>query len=285
MKLRYIRKLTLAGFIAILIAILGVHIFHKVVRLSGSAAASTTSSSKQTVKNIDDTKLATTINSLLSENRNLDTSVAIIDLQTGKAYQYGDEAGYRAASITKLITAAAYLHTVESGDATLRKIIGGDNAQNQIKKMIVDSDNNAWSALNSSITSQGLEAYAQSVNVVSFDVTDNIVTSKDIASFLAGLYKGKLLNEEHTSLMLGYMKQAGLDGYIPAALDADLTVYHKAGWLDDRYNDAAIISNGAQQYVLVIFSKSSTDTTYDIAQGQKLFQAITHATTNSLFHS
>jgi hypothetical protein len=63
-----------------------------------------------------------------------------------------------------------------------------------------------------------------------------------------------------------------------ASIPAGVKVYHKAGWLDDRVHDAAIIDNGKHPYVLVIFTKDISGD-YNAAIGHKIYADITKTTT------
>jgi beta-lactamase class A len=272
------RNFLIAGIVVAVTAMSGAWILYNLTP-TGRAAADASEGQNMT-HTIDTKKLQTAIDTLLAQYPEFDTSVAITDIQTGKSYQYGETANYKAASVTKLITATAYLRAVETGDASLDSTVGGSSAQDQIEKMIVDSDNTAWASLNAVLANQGLQDYADSIRLTSYDATANTISTSDVALLLTKIYKGQLLNNIHTGLLLGYMKSAGLRDYIPAAITDGITVYHKAGWLEDRYNDAAILDDGQHQYALVIFSKSNSETYYS-QKGQALFHSITHIVTKT----
>ncbi len=103
----------------------------------------------------------------------------------------------------------------------------------------------------------------------------NTINPKDIAILLQKLYGNKLINEAHTKQLLGYMKEANYTNYIPAVVPEGVTVYHKAGWLNYRVHDSAIIDDGTNSYVLVIFTKMKTG--YDSTAGLDVFHKITKA--------
>jgi len=215
------------------------------------------------------------IESLVSQNADLDMSVALTDLQTGKTYHYGDDASYTAASVGKLITAATFLNNVEKGTASLNDPVGGTTAQEEIRLMLVKSDNTAWKNMENTVHFSGQQAYAESIGINSYTASTNTISSSDIALLLTKLSSGKLFNDEHTQLVLGYMQQANYRQYIVAAIPSDVTVYHKVGFLEDRLHDAAIIKKGDRSYVLVIFSKSTGN--YDFNRGATLFGSITQS--------
>ncbi len=214
------------------------------------------------------------IQPLIANNSDMDISVSMTDLQTGKTYHYGDTASFTAASVGKLVTAATFLNNVEKGTEELDEPVGGTTAQDEIEKMLVDSDNTAWDNMTSDVTLAAQQTYAESIGMTSYQTNGNTVSSNDIAMMLAKLSEGKLFNNAHTQLVLGYLQQANYRDYIVAAIPDGVTVYHKVGFLEDRLHDAAIIKKGDRSYVLVIFTKSSTDS-YDFTRGTALFGDIT----------
>jgi beta-lactamase class A len=245
-------------------------------------SGSVKSASAEQDYSIDESVLNSSVQSLLDQNSDLDTSVSITDLQTGKTYHYGETASYTAASIGKLVTATAFLHKVEAGQVSMDDDIGGSTARNQLTQMITVSDNDAWEALNENVTHDGLKAYATSIGMTTYDPTDNNMTSDDIALLLTKLSSQKLLNTEDTAFLLSLMKQANMRDYIVAAIPDGTDVYHKVGYLSDRLHDASIIKRGDRSYVLVIFSKSMTGS-YDFTRGSTFFGEITKATLSSFF--
>lgn len=208
-------------------------------------------------------------------------SVSVTDLQTGKSYHWGETASYMAASIGKLVTATAFLHKVELGKASLDDMVGGLEAKSQLSKLIIESDNPAWTALNDEVTHEGLQTYARAHGMSGYTADNNSMTSDDIALLLTKLASQKLLDREHTTFLLSLMKQASMRSYIVAAVPDGTDVYHKVGYLQDRLHDAAIIKRGDRSYVLVIFSKAGGN--YSFSRGATLFGSLTEATLKAFF--
>jgi beta-lactamase class A len=274
-----------ACFVVVLLALASAWVYETYIDTNGTSKSSNqtvkSASSDQQTYTLDDTALSSQIQALLNKNSDLDTSVSITDLQTGKTYHWGDTASYTAASIGKLVTATAYLHMVETSQASLDDELSGTSARTQLTKMIVESDNDAWEELNGIVTHDGLKNYASSIGMASYIPEDNIMTSDDIALLLTKLASQKLLSSENTTFLLSLMKQASMRDYIVAAVPDGTDVYHKVGYLDDRLHDASIIKRGDRSYVLVIFSKSVYD--YDFSRGSSFFGAITKATLDTFF--
>lgn len=224
---------------------------------------------------IDKPTLDTEMARILKQYPTMDVSIAITDLENGKAYQYGKTEAFEAASTTKVLTAAMYLHEVERETFTLNQNIAGFSAKEQLRKLIVESNNDAWTSLNKKLTSEELQIYARQIGLASYRVNTNMITASDTALLLKKLYARELLNKTHTDLLLSYMKASIRHEYVSSALPSSVALYHKAGWLPDRFHDAVIIDNGTYAYVLVIFSK--TNGGYNFSQGKALFKAITSA--------
>lgn len=210
----------------------------------------------------------------ISKKYPYNTSVAVVDLNSGNAVQSGDSAPYVAASTTKILTAMMYLHEVEEGKASLNTSIGGRKASEQLRLMINRSDNTAWDQLNKYLGYRNLEAYAKQHGLTSFNAKQNTVTSSDMARLLAKFYKQEIINAENTKLLLSWMQNTSEERFIPASVPANITTHHKAGFLTDRVHDVAIIDNGKTPLALVVYSKAYSGG-YSYAEGSKLFKQIT----------
>ncbi|HSD55674.1 MAG TPA: serine hydrolase, partial [Candidatus Saccharimonadales bacterium] len=150
-----------------------------------------------------------TIQEVINKYSNtLDISISLTDLQTNKTYHYGDTAAFTAASVGKLVTAAAFLHEVDKGSASLTQDIGGATAQEEIRLMLVDSDNTAWHNIKAAVTTEAQQAYADSIGLATYSASENTMSTDDVALLLTKLASGKLFADQYTQLMLGYMEQA-----------------------------------------------------------------------------
>ena len=181
------------------------------------------------------------------------------------------------ASMYKIYVAYAVLAGIEKGQYNLNtKTTDGNTIQVDLKTMIVDSNNTAartlgfmvgWKNINALLTEQGLTG-TDLYNYVppSTDpVGDKSTTVNDLGLILSKLYKNELLNEEHTQLLIGFMKQQHYRERIPAGVPATVVVADKPGWLSpadgvSQYiqNDAAIVYGPKSTYVLVIATNGSS---------------------------
>ncbi len=232
---------------------------------------------QQQVKPIDTTALDNEINAIIGQNSDIFISVAILDLNTGTTHNYGEQGAMTAASVSKVLTATDYLHEVELGHKTLEQVLyDGHTAQYDIEQMIVISDNDAWHALNDTLTYSQMQDYATSIGLTSYYYPENMISAADITKLDGDLYQRLLINESNTQLLLSYMERANFrDLIIPAVPEYD-TVYHKSGWLYSYLNDATIITNGTHAIALTIFTDSITN--YDKARIAAIMQSITTPT-------
>jgi beta-lactamase class A len=233
------------------------------------------------LKQLDHTAMANDINSVINKYPSMDIGVSWVDIKSGESGDYGVQVPFVAASTAKLLTATAFLHEVENGNAALSDKVGSRTAQAALEAMIVKSDNDAWHDFNYSVLShEELAAYAQKIGFTDYDPDRNTVTPGNLAKLLANFYQKRLLNEEHTQMLLSYMQRAELVPYISDVAPKGVKVYHKPGYLKDRVHDATIIDNGDRPYVLVIFTKSRTGT-YNTTSGVDVFTSIARSSFTS----
>lgn len=200
---------------------------------------------------------AKSINTILTQNSQYQIGVALTDISTGQTQSFGQAGPYEAASTAKIITACAYYHLVETGQAHLTDTVGDYTAAFQLKEMVNDSDNDSWADLIAAIGDSQLQAYATSIGIP-YNEANNTLTPTAMAQLLSKLYAGKLLNTTDTAQLLSYMQHTNDEELIPAALPPEVTVYHKYGLLGDDLHDASIVVYNGHAYSFVVYTKDST---------------------------
>lgn len=226
--------------------------------------------------------LSQKVSALLGQNPGLNLSVSVIDINSDTKGNYGIQEAFHGASTTKVLTAAAYLHDVETNKRSLTENLGGGSAETHIRRMINRSDNNSWAVLNSAVGYGRLDSYAQTNSISSYKYIGNLMAASDQALLLQKLYKKELLNEAHTKLLLSFMQNTNNEDMIPAGLPQGVTVYHKYGQLDDRLHDTAIIDHKKKPIVLTIYSKGTSDGNLYSARTQ-LIQQITKTVFDTVY--
>ncbi|MHA7273916.1 serine hydrolase [Arthrobacter sp. CAL618] len=206
--------------------------------------------------------------------------VAIADTSGDNARLFGEESAFFAASTAKIITAAAFYHSVEDGEASLDENLGKEDAGFQIQDMVNNSDNNAWLLLMQSVGYPELTDYAESLGVA-YDPEENLLTTADMARVLTMLHEGELLNRENTAQLLGYMQETNNEELIPAGASPEVTVHHKYGLIGSDLHDAALLTHGDSTVALVIYTKNTGDGSE--ADQIQLIRSLTRAAEDALF--
>lgn len=220
------------------------------------------------------------IDAIIAANSSTQIGVAVQNISSGEQKTYGIDAPFEAASTAKLLTACAYYHLVETGQASLDEDLGAYNAGFQIKSMVNQSSNDSWNLLVSVIGEQALEQYA-TTNGIGYKVDGNTLSPASMASLLTKLYSGQLLNKDNTAQLLSYMQHTNDDELIPAAVGTNITVYHKYGLLNGELHDAAILTDGNKSYALAIYTKGADDS--DDAQRTQTIHRLTQAVVSAVF--
>ena len=180
---------------------------------------------------------------------------------------------FDAGSTTKVLTAAFFMHEVENGRADIKQPIDGKSPTFWMRKLLVDSDDEAWQVLNSRLTHPRLKAYASSIGLRNYDPAANSLTIRDSLTLMTKLSDGQLLNDKHTSQLEGFMGRANYRDYIVAAVPDTDTVYHKVGITDGNLHDMAIIERGGHKLILNVFTFSSEG---DTASQASVIRELTH---------
>ncbi len=202
------------------------------------------------------------MNAAIATQPGLSASATFIDLNTGKEYDAGSYTqNYEAASTSKLVAVFDYIHQVELRKATLTQSIQGEQAQDIIMRMIVYSDNDAWTKLNTYLTMKQEQAYINSLGLTAIIQVDNMqFSTPNMAKLLQLLYQGKLMNSINQAMVYNYMSHTTVKNLIQAALPSDATVYHKYGQIDGVLHDAGIVEYQGHNFVLVVYTNNAAGT-------------------------
>lgn len=182
----------------------------------------------------------------------------------GRSAQYNSSQQTVLASTYKLFVAWAAYRQAESGALSLAApVYGGQTIEQCISRAIINSDNECAKAVGkyigwAKIQSMAIDAGFTEVRLNnyfadgSFD-GDKTGSAAELATFLARLHAGTLINSAHTNTLLGYMKKQTYRGGIPAG-SSGAVVADKVGFLSNYTHDAGIVYSPNSTYVLVIMS-------------------------------
>jgi beta-lactamase class A len=220
------------------------------------------------------------VTGIINANEDFQIGVALIDLRDGLVHRYGVDEPFEAASTAKVLAAAAYYHLVETGGATLDEPMGDYTSEYQLREMIQNSDNDAWAMIMDAVGYEQLRDYAASIGV-SYDSEINELRPAEMATILADLYSGKLLNQGDTEDLLSFMRDTNFESLIPAATPADVTVFHKYGLLDSELHDAGILAKGADACAFVVYTRGTDGS--DIPERTDIIHQLTEAVVKAAF--
>ena len=224
--------------------------------------------------------LQDSVDSILSEADEYRIGLALADVSGGAERTFGDENTFTAASTAKILTAAAYYHLVENGQASLDEPMGDYDAAFQLKAMVNDSNNDSWLLLMDAVGHPQLTAYAASIGVA-YDPEQNLLTAADMALILKKLYAGELLDKDNTEQLLSYMQDTNNEDLIPAGSRSGVDVHHKYGEVSGELHDAALLSYRGSTFALVIYTENPEGVPDD---GQaEVIRDLTRAVEDALF--
>lgn len=184
-------------------------------------------------------------------------AVDLVDLETGALiYSLDANEPWTAASTYKLFVLYDMLASAEQGEQGLEGDIYGTWVEDCLFEMIVYSANDCAEDWLYSAGYDHMNGVAQSLGArgTSFQYGELTTTARDLSNFLGALYSGELLNREHTEWALQIMGQQEFRDGIPAGVGKYAQVADKVGWLDEVYNDAAIITGEKGEHVMVILT-------------------------------
>jgi beta-lactamase class A len=199
------------------------------------------------------------IQEVLEENAGYRIGLALADVSGDAALTFGDEDAFTAASTAKIITAAAYYHLVETGEAELDEPLGDYDAAFQLEAMVNESNNDSWLLLMDAVGYRRLTEYAASIGVT-YDPEENLLTPAEMAKVLKRLYAGDLLNADNTAQLLGFMQETNNEDLIPAGSQEGVEVFHKYGEIGGELHDAAVLTYRGSAFVLVIYTENPEGT-------------------------
>ncbi len=215
------------------------------------------------------------ITAIIDSHPTYDIGVALIDIKSGDRISLGTTKSFTAASTAKVLTAGITMHEIESSNLSMDKKLNNYPVSWHLQQMINQSNNESWAALNHYFGQEKIEAYAKKLGLKSYDYKENLLSASDMTTLLSKLYQEKLMNKEHTKLILGYMQRTNDDSFIPAIADnGNITVYHKYGWLDNYIHDAAILVKGKNKWALTIYTHPNNGMT-DNNVSRDIIHAIT----------
>ncbi len=247
--------------------------------------------------------LKNAVQNLASANPNLIPGVLLVDVDTGAYVDVNSAASFPAASTIKVPILVAFLQDVDAGKIRLdemltmqQQMIVGGSGNMQFKpagtqytaldvatKMITISDNTATNmliaklggidALNQRFRTWGLTTTAIRNQLPDLQGT-NTTSPRELATLIAMVHQGNLVNMRSRELMLNIMRQTERNNLLPSGLGAGASIAHKTGDIGTMLADAGLVDlpTGKHYIAAVMVQRPNNDT-----RAEKLISSISRA--------
>ncbi len=203
-------------------------------------------------------------------------------------WQVEENKPFAAASLIKVPMLAVVFGAIEAGDLSLddpitvrrRDITGGSGIIKAMKVpvtftldelleiMIASSDNTATNKVigllgyeyyNRKFKELGLMSTSLVRKMMDFSRRDkgveNYTCARDVAYLLEKMYKGELVNEAASRMMIGYLKKQKVNDRLPRYLPESTTVAHKTGLERGIVHDAGIVFTEKGDYIICVLTR------------------------------
>ena len=196
-----------------------------------------------------------------------DWSLYFEDVDTGGRISINSHQVYSASLIKMFVAQTAYQKIAEG------KLTETAKLNDEIRKMLTYSDNEAWKYVARSIGgggySQGMIEMTKLAQASGFSDTGqfyqgehknyNFTSVNDCGAYLKGLLDGTIVNAAYSEKILSLLKQQQHRQKIPAGIPDTVKTANKTGELDYIQGDAAIVYAPSGTYILVIIGDDLQD--------------------------
>jgi len=188
------------------------------------------------------------------------------NLVSGQRIGISADQSFPAASVGKLGLLIELYREMTSGTLTLT-----DNQRNDLRAMIVQSDNDAANRLLEVLTAKSVNANLKALGLAGTQLVNpfglttaignpaNVTTPADMARLMEMIANDQVVNATASREMRGLLLQSQDGSKLRRGLPAEARVAHKSGWYDGVANDVGIISQGQTVYVLSVFTEGIAD--------------------------
>lgn len=224
-------------------------------------------------------RLRQQLESIVADYPETTSAIVVRSLSGGEHISINGDIPMTAASTAKLLTALMYLDKVEQEKTSLDANLGSYPARSQLEQLIRHSNNDSWDLFISSVGFSKHNRYAKSIGMHAYEAKDNSMSAEDMAVILTHMYQRDLLSAGHMELLMSFMQDTNEERFIPPAVPSGAQVYHKTGVFEGYVHDGAIIDDGKNPFLLVIFTRNPS---MDYDARVIFFRRITRAVTAAL---
>lgn len=212
-------------------------------------------------------------------------AVAIKNLETQEYYYYNENRKFDSASLYKLWVMGAVYKEIENGVISKTQNVGfeaniinerldiasesaeitegfvGNTVEGALERMITISDNYSAHILYLTIGWSKVGDFLEEYGFANSDTDELQTTALDILDYYEKLYKGEIVSKAASEEMIEILIGQQLNDRIPKYLPEETVVAHKTGELGAVKHDAGIVYGPNGDYIIVLLSETSSQTT------------------------
>jgi len=188
-------------------------------------------------------------------------AVVISQLSAGEALpilEINQNQVFTAASLMKILVASYTWQKIDIHEITLEQSIQDISLKEHLRRIVNQSNNESWYALNDFFSYNNLQSFSQELGLTMTNVYKNTTAAGDMDKLLKSVYYSKKISREGTDAILTLMQKTETEDRITPALPKNYGLWHKTGTWEGAIHDAAIIKTPqGNYYTLVILSQDS----------------------------
>lgn len=221
----------------------------------------TAASTEQATSNFN--KLTPVVRGWIDVHKDSQWAVAIQDLENPTSnLQVNADASFETASLYKLFLTIPMAQKLPFASWQTQHLAGLPQTRTYaecVEAMLANSDNTCAEAIGNYLgwAKASQTVRANGMSGTSLATTQLRTTAKDVKAYLVGLDQGQWFDQPTRTFLLTSLAQQHYRAGIPQGC-THCIVLNKTGQLDGFTHDAAIITNDAHRYVLVILSKGGS---------------------------
>ncbi len=202
---------------------------------------------------------------IIRDYEKVSVGIEVWDVSTKTRASVNSLQEFRAASVTKMITAAFVLSEVAAGRVDLSDRLSDQTTlQWNLEQMVRLSSNDAWKRIRDKMDRRREEDFAYEHGLSSFNLVDNTISTDDMARLMRDLASGQILDQRLLDMLESYMTDTYEERFLAAAMPEQAIAYHKAGTLEDDVHEVAIVEYKGRDYAVAIMTNGNGVTAFDV---------------------
>ncbi len=208
----------------------------------------------------EDKGLADTIQKKLDTMpKNTQWSVSVRDLKSERMANVNADTSTEAASLFKLFLLPSLEKKLSADNWKVK--LGGKTTAACVEAMIKVSDNDCAVAVGGYINWKSIDDYNRGLGFTATTVNSKTVqttTSREVSQMLYRLQNSQILSDKARRIVFDALYEQKYRSGIPAGCGQECLVGNKTGENGPVKHDAAVVTHGASQYIVVIMSTNAS---------------------------